>query len=178
MGKFWREIGAAITWAPKHEKLHFSAAALISVSLNLVTSETQLQCLINQHLKVGMLKNRRLTKIAETDAVPTDESSSYDYDDKMIPFDDESEEEHYIIQFDPNTPGSMERRCTRTYDLLQEKHLCNDLLGSEMGKQMLENVRLAKYVVKFGCAVGRNNQSVKACCARRTSKKKQGNIIA
>ena len=161
MGNFWREIGAAITWAPKHEKLHFSAAALISVSLNLVTSETQLQCLINQHLRVGMLKNHKLTKIAETDAVP-----------------DQDLKHRILHEMDPNMPGSMERRCTRTYDLLQEKHLCNDLLGSEMGKQMLEDVRLAKYVVKFGCAVGRNNQSVKACCARRTSKKKQGNIIA
>lgn len=154
-------------------------AAFICASLNIVTSDTQLDCLNNEHIEVGMLKNDRLADLAKKRgdrlllerrrrwATGLGGWGPFTTSPNLLPRPQE------IATIDPNTPGTITAYCTPKQDLILEKHLCTDLLGSKESLAMLDAVSVGKYLVVFWCNVDRNEKYVQACCAYRTTKRKR-----
>ena len=106
-----------------------------------------------------MLRNKRLVEIAKVDA-----NNMQDVED---------DEQFIDPDFDPYYPGSILRTCTRSYDKVMEKHLCNYLISDELNTQLLNRAKDSNYIIKFGCVVGRKSDKVKACCIKRTTKKRR-----
>ena len=143
--------------------------AVLSSCINLVESETQLECLINEHSKVGMLQNKKLLEVANADANKKDEQHQ-----------DKSEDKYHTEPLrpdnDPYQPGSIWRTCTRSYDKIMEKHLCNYFISTRLNTQLLNRAKHSSYVIMFGCVVGRQSDKVKVCCAKRTTKKLRNSL--
>ena len=128
---------------------------VLSSCINLVESETPLECLINEHIKVDMLENYWLEIIAQEDA------------NKDVFHNGANFADAHSIRDEPI------RTCTRLYDKMEEKRMCNNFISSREG--LLSGAKDSNYVTKFGCAVGTKGDKVKACCATRTTKKQRNN---
>ena len=113
-----------------------------------------------------MLENKRLVEIAEVDA----NKKNKEHQDKSYT------EPDIGPGFDPYYPGSIWRTCTSSYDKIMEKHLCNYFISSKLNTALLKRAKYSSYVIKFGCVVGRQNDKVKACCIKRTTKKRRNNL--